>query len=261
MIDGVNVANTVDGQGNPLSGVSGNNTIYGGAGNETLYGGDGQNLVFNPLANGLTNAAGDGRAAGHNLLVAGAGKDVLYGDSTDANTLQAGAGNDTLYAGIAGDFLQAGPGTDALYGANGPDSLRIPFTPPGQAQPQYTLVGGPGANTLVIRPPATTAPASPAPPTSLTAAVTDTGATGTITVASAANIGVGALLQVDGEQMLVTAVAGTTVTLMRGVHGTAAATRTPPARRCCLCRSRPRRRPATTASISTRSPVRPTSTR
>ncbi len=153
------------GGGDALYGMSGNNTIYGGNGNETLYGGDGQNLVFNPLSNGLSDPAGDPNnpSSGSNLLIGGSGNDVMYGDSTGNNTLQAGPGNDTLFAGTGADFLEAGPGTDAMYGGGGGVTFQLPFTPIGQPQPQDTLVGGAGINTLLLRPPASGSPGTSDP--------------------------------------------------------------------------------------------------
>jgi Ca2+-binding RTX toxin-like protein len=212
------------GSGDLLFGPLGNNTLYGGNGNETLYGGDGKDLQFNPLASGLVDAAGDDLSGGNNLLVGGTGNDVIYGDSSGNNTLQAGPGNDTLYAGSGADYLQAGPGTDALYGGGGGDHFELPFTPVGQQQPPDTLVGGAGVNTLVLRPPAASTPASPVAPTQLSAAVSDTNPTDAITVQSAANISVNSVIQIDSEQMKVTAVSGTTLTVNRGFNSTAVAT-------------------------------------
>ena len=47
--------------------------------------------------------------------------------------------------------LVAGLGTDALYGSIGNDTFQLPFTPAGQTQPNDTLVGGGGADTLVLK--------------------------------------------------------------------------------------------------------------
>ncbi len=208
------------------AGTGGNSTIYGGTGAETLYGGDGQDLVVNAQGNGLVNAGGDDRnTTGNDLLIAGSGNDVLYGDSQAGhNTLQAGVGQDTLYAGIGGDVLEAGSGLDALYGGPGDDTLVLPYFPPGQQQPDI-LNGGPGANTLVIT--AAQGVASPGPGTlttsldasSTTLSVTDGAA---ITNAELNQPG-GYVVQIDNEQMLVTAVSGNTLTVQRGYNGTTAA--------------------------------------
>jgi Ca2+-binding RTX toxin-like protein len=214
------------------AGTGGNNTIYGSTGAETLYGGDGQDLVVNATNNGLIDAGGDNLSPGNNLLVGGSGNDVIYGDSNyeGHNTLQAGSGNDTLYAGNGGDVLEAGPGTDALYGGPGNDTLVLSYLPissGGQAQGQDTLDGGPGTNTLVIRP--SQSVANPGPGI-LAAPITDTTST-TITVTDGANITSaelaqpgGYVIQIDNEQMLVTAVSGNTLTVVRGYNGTTAAT-------------------------------------
>ena len=108
-------------------------------------------------------------------------------------------------------------------------TFQLPFTPVGQQQPQDTLVGGAGINTLVVCPPDTTTPANPAPPTQLSAAINDTNPTDTITVTSAANISVNTLIQVDSEEMQVTNVSGNTLTVDRGIDGTTIATHTNPA--------------------------------
>ncbi len=212
------------GGGDVLSaGSGGNSTIYGGTGAETIYGGDGQALVVNAAGNGLANAGGDDLSPGNNLLVAGSGNDVIYGDSvTGHNTLQAGAGKDSLYAGIGGDVLEAGSGVDALYGGPGDDTLVLPYFPASQQQPD-TLVGGPGANTLVIS--AMGGVAFPGPGT-LTASINATATTLTVTDGTAitsSDLAQGYVVQINNEQMLVTAVSGNTLTVQRHYNGTTAA--------------------------------------
>jgi Ca2+-binding RTX toxin-like protein len=202
-----------------IYGNGGNNTIYGGSGTETLYGGDGQNLVPNATGTGLINAAGDGLATGNNLIVAGPGPTVIYGDSTGHNTLHAGAGRDTLFAGIGGDYLAAGAGADGLYGGPGDDSFQLPFTPNGQVQD--TVVGGPGLDTIVLKPNAVDTPEK------LVNAVADTTSTTlTVTAATIADIlrtnpqGTGVVIQIDNEEMFVNSVSGGNVTVTRGYNGT-----------------------------------------
>lgn len=58
--------------------------------------------------------------------------------------------------------------------------------------------------------------------TSLTTAITTTSGPTTITVTSAAGISVNDVLQIDSEQMMVTGISGSTLTVTRGVNGTAA---------------------------------------
>ena len=209
-----------------VGGIGGNNTIYAGTGNETLAGGDGIGLVVNPQGNGLDDAAGDGRSPGNNTLIGGSGNDTLYGDSTGHNVLQAGTGNDILYAGSGGDTLVAGLGTDALYGSIGNDTFQLPFTPAGQTQPNDTLVGGGGADMLLIKAESGTGTAG----LDVTANAIPDATTTSITVSNglavAADLpasGTGLVIQIGSEQMLVTAVAGNVLTVQRGYDGTTAA--------------------------------------
>ena len=213
------------GDGDSLAGGAGNNTIYAGLGNEKLYGGDGQNLIVNPQGNGLINAAGDGLSSGSNLLIGGPGNDVLFGDSTGHNTLVAGTGADTLYAGSGGDRLDAGLANDNLYGSVGNDTFQLPFTPAGQTQPNYTLVGGGGADTLDVKAVSGTGQAG----LNITAGAVDASST-SLTVSNALPIaaamptdGSGLVIQLGNEQMLVTAVNGNVLTVQRGYGGTTAA--------------------------------------
>ena len=216
------------GNGDTLCGDSGNASIYAGAGNETLYGGDGLGLFVNSNNNGLINAAGDDLSSGSNLLVGGTGNDVMYGDSSGHNTLQAGSGNDLLYAGTAGDYLAAGPGQDTLIGGRGNDSLQLAFSPTGR--PLDSVVGGPGLNTLILEG-GTVYGTMAEGVTSLTA-VSSTSPTITVSSVLVGYIeplsGLPFAIQVDGEQMLVTAVtlganSTDTLTVTRGYNGTAAA--------------------------------------
>jgi len=205
----------------------GNNTIYAGSGNETLYGGDGLGLVFNPLANGLADAAGDFLSAGNNSLVGGSGRDVIYGDSTGNNTLVGGPGaftvgsdasltSETLYAGTGADTLQAGPGTDALYGGGGGDTFQLPFIPYGQAQPQDTIVGGAGINTLLLA----SSYLVPLPVWKGTVLYAPVSASSnSISVFNATGLAVNDVIQIDNEAMLVTAISSSspsTLTVQRG---------------------------------------------
>jgi Ca2+-binding RTX toxin-like protein len=205
------------GDGDTLAaGIGGNSTIMGGTGAETLYGGDGLNVGTGP---GQNIYIGDGQAPGNNLLIAGSGNDVIYGDSEQGNnTLQAGTGNDILWAGGVsgnGDVLEAGSGVDALHGGPGNDTLVMPYFPPGQQQPDV-LDGGLGANTLVIT--AAQGVAKPAPFIYLTgnADAPAPGTSETITVSNSAAIANGTVIQIDGEQMLVTAANVVTVAQQSG---------------------------------------------
>ena len=210
-----------------LGGIGGNNTIYAGTGNETLAGGDGLDLVVNPQGNGLLDAAGDGLSAGNNTLVGGSGNDTMYGDTTGHNVLQAGSGNDVLYAGSGGDSLMAGLGTDALYGSIGNDTFQLPFTPAGQAQPADTLVGGGGADTLVLK----AVNGTGADDLNITASTIASATTTSVTVSNGLAVAAdlpandtGLVIQIGSEQMLVTAVNGNVLTVERGYDGTTAST-------------------------------------
>jgi Ca2+-binding RTX toxin-like protein len=142
----------------PRDRSTGNATLYGGLGNDTLYGGDGRDADGSPglrrdsRTNELISAAGDGTAIGNDLLVAGPGNTVIYADTTGHNTLIGGPGRDTLYAGIGGDYLVAGTGVNALFGGPGDDIFQLSFNVNGQPNTPITLVGGPGLNTLLLKP-------------------------------------------------------------------------------------------------------------
>ena len=212
-------------------GAGGHNVIYAGTGNETLAGGDGQELDVDPAGTGLDNSAGDGASPGFNTLIGGSGNDVLYGDSasgTDAgpNLLEAGTGNDTLFAGTYGDSLIAGLGNDALYGSIGNDTFQLPFTPSGQTQPDDTLFGGGGSDTLVLKAETGTGTAG----LDVTAGAIADATTTSITVSNGLPIaadlptnGSGLVIQIGSEEMLVTAVNGNVLTVQRGYNGTTAA--------------------------------------
>ncbi|HEX4606950.1 MAG TPA: calcium-binding protein, partial [Urbifossiella sp.] len=223
------------GGGDTLAGGGGNNTLYAGTGNETLYGGDGKDstgswLTPNPLTRTLADAAGDDGSAGNNLLIGGNGNDVLFGDTRGHNTLQAGNGTDGLYAGAGGDSLIAGPGADALYGSIGNDALFLPFTPAGQAQPQDTLGGGGGTDTLVLKAQSATAAAGASVTTVATGRFTVTpAAAGMIAAEFAAAGSAPTWIRVDDEQLRVLGISGDTVTVQRGYGGTAAAPHQPEA--------------------------------
>ena len=214
------------GSGDFLAGGGGNNTLYAGTGNETLAGGDGLDLVVNPSGNGLIDSSGDAKSSGSSLLIAGPGSDTMFGDSTGHNTLQGGPGSDTLYAGSGGDALIAGPGSDALYGSVGNDTFQLPFTPPGQTQPNDTLVGGGGSDTLYVKAESGTGTAG----LNVTSdAIIDATIT-SVTVSNGSPIaadlpanGSGLVIQIGTEQMLVTKVLGNTLTVQRGYNDTTAA--------------------------------------
>ncbi len=145
---------------------------------------------------------------------------MIYGDSSGSNTLVAGPGNDKLYAGTGGDYLVAGPGTDTLVGGPGNDAFQLPFTPIGQTPPQDTIVDPVGVNYIIVKPPALIAPPNPPATTTLSADITDTNSTDTISVASTAGIVMNSIIQIDSEEMLVTNVRGKSLSVNRGYNGT-----------------------------------------
>jgi Ca2+-binding RTX toxin-like protein len=206
-------------------GIGSNNTIYAGTGTETLAGGDGLGLVVNPQGNGLINAAGDGKSAGNNTLIGGSGNDTLYGDSTGHNILQAGTGTDLLYAGSGGDTLVAGLGNDSLYGSIGNDTFQLPFTPSGQTQPNDTLVGGGGADTLLLKAESGTGTANLNVTASSIPDTTTTSVTVSNGLAVAADLPAqgGLVISIGSELMLVTAVNDNVLTVQRGYGGSTAA--------------------------------------
>jgi Ca2+-binding RTX toxin-like protein len=208
-------------------GVGGNNTIYAGTGNESLAGGDGLGLFENPGGEGLNDAAGDALSSGDNTLIGGSGDDTLYGDTnTDGhNLLQAGTGDEVLYAGAGGDTLIAGLGADALYGSIGDDTFQLPFTPAGQTQPPYTLVGGGGTDSLLLK--AETGSGSSG--LDVTASAIPDATSTEITVSNGLAVaaalpsdGSGLVVQIGVEQMLVKSVSGDVLTVQRGYDGTTA---------------------------------------
>ena len=81
------------------------------------------------------------------------------------------------------------------------------------------IVGGPGVNSLILKPDAVDAPQFIAvtSTTSTTLDVTDAAA---LAGAKASNF----VIQVDSEQMLVTKISGDTLTVVRGYNGTKSAT-------------------------------------
>ncbi len=101
----------------------------------------------------------------------------------------------------------------------------MPFTPAGQNQPDDTLVGGGGADTLAIKAESGTGTAG----LNVTANAIPDAATTTVTVSNglpvAADLpadGSGLVIQIGNEQMLVTAVTGNVLTVQRGYDGTTA---------------------------------------
>jgi Ca2+-binding RTX toxin-like protein len=140
--------------------------------------------------------------------------DVIYSDSTGTSTLIGGTGFDTLWAGTGGDYLAAGTGVDSLYGGPGNDTIQLHFLVnagsadgPTVADPD-TIVGGPGLNTIVLKPDISTSPfviqAEPAPATN-TPGIQDT-----ISVSDAIAIDPNGQtdfpITIDNETMLVTGV-------------------------------------------------------
>ena len=102
----------------------------------------------------------------------------------------------------------------------------MPFTPAGQTQPNDTLVGGGGADTLVIKAESGTGTAglnvtANAIPDATTTAVTVSN--GLAVAADLPANGSGLVIQIGSEQMLVTAVTGNVLTVQRGYGGTTAA--------------------------------------
>ncbi len=198
-------------------------TVYGGPGNETLYGGAGADdptpNAAGLAATGLRYSSGAPVSVGSSMLIAGSGNDVLYGDSSGQNTLYGGAGADILYAGNAGDYLSGGSGGGTLFGGRGADTFELPFTATGQQNVNID----PGAwqdqgqNTLVLKPDAVQSARLLV--SVLSSHITNPTSTA-ITVTNAADL-VAAnpgsfIIRIDNEQMLVTGVAGNTLTVVRG---------------------------------------------
>ncbi len=106
----------------------------------------------------------------------------------------------------------------------------MPFTPAGQTQPNDTLVGGGGDDTLVLKAETGTGTAGPnvtadaiAAPTPSAHATTLTVSNGLAVAADLPTDGSGLVIQIGSEQMLVTAVNGNVLTVERGYNGTTAA--------------------------------------
>ena len=207
------------GGGDLLCGDAGDDTIWGGAGSDTLCGGDGLGLQLG--GNGLPGAAaGDDGDTGNNLLIAGTGRQALYGDSIGQNNLRAGTGpDDTLAAGSGGDWLVAGTGSEVLCGGPGADTFDVPFTPPDQPS-LYTLQGNQGNDTLVLKAVGTAPQLAAAVPDTTSTSITVTATE--VLVANAPNQTLPFVIQIDNEQMQVTAILGQAVTVARSYNGTVA---------------------------------------
>ncbi len=162
-------------------------------------------------------------------LVVNTAIDLVVPPAAGSVTSGAGSVNDTLYAGTGGDYLDAGTGTDAIYGGPGNDSIQLQFTPISQQQPQDTIRGGGGEDMLVLDPSPVTSVATADPISTqvgaLAAAVTSTSTSISVTdpaaFSSASNV-----IQIGGEQMLVTGVnlSSGTLTVVRGYNNTTPAT-------------------------------------
>ena len=122
-----------------------------------------------------------------------------------------------MWAGSDGDYLAAGTGLDSLYGGPGNDTFQLQFGPTGQ-QPDV-IVGGPGVNSLILKPDAVDAPQLITAVTSTTSTTLDVTDAAALAGAKASNF----VIQVDSEQMLVTKISGDTLTVVRGYNGTKSA--------------------------------------
>ncbi len=117
------------------------------------------------------------------------------------------------YVAAAGGATNATKATYTFTASNGTANI---------SELKFSIVGSGVASVTVD---GITSPVVTPPTTTLTTALTDT--TGTaVVVGSAANITVGSVITIDTEQMLVTAVSGTTLTVTRGANSSTAATHT-----------------------------------
>ena len=128
-------------------GAKGAMVIYKDTVIENFLGGDGDdNVTGNDAANTLVGNGGDDildGGDGDDILDGGAGDDTLTGGDGD-DILDGGAGDDTLTGGAGDDILDGGAGGDTLTGGAGDDILD------GGAGDD-TLTGGAGADTFRYR--------------------------------------------------------------------------------------------------------------
>ncbi|WP_373526672.1 DUF4114 domain-containing protein [Nostoc sp.] len=142
-LDGDDILDASDGQGNNLlDGGSGNDRLFGNN-NDTLKGGVGKDELFaldssgfNTLEGGedndrifvvegsnnkLDGGSGDDRltvsdGSGHNTLLGGTGNDLLdVSNGTGNNSLEGNEGDDVLIGGLGSDRLFGGIGDDSLF--------------------------------------------------------------------------------------------------------------------------------------------------
>jgi hypothetical protein len=121
-------------------------TIVGTSGDDTLKGTSGRDVILGRGGNDRVLSRG-----GHDIVCGGSGKDVLRGGA-GADSLYGGAGSDRIYGGLGPDHLYGGSGHDHLNGGRGHDVLR-------DKSAKHSPVSG--------RPVAPSAPAAPAPVTTL----------------------------------------------------------------------------------------------
>jgi CSLREA domain-containing protein len=207
--------------------VSGNNANNDGGG------------IYNDGATGTTvltsvtvtnnRADNDNNGSGN-----GGGIKVVTGTVTLKNTIVAGNFNedgvtdtaDDINGAVAGSFNLIGDGTGMTGIANATNNNQV-----GVADARLDALasnGGPTQTHALL----TSGPASPAIDagsdvlTTLSADITDTTSPKTITVADTSSIpaGVGFVIRIDAEQMVVTSKTSTTLTVTRGANGTTAAT-------------------------------------
>ncbi|HTW68745.1 MAG TPA: right-handed parallel beta-helix repeat-containing protein, partial [Acetobacteraceae bacterium] len=115
------------GEGDTITGGSGDVTIWGSAGDDLIIGGSGNDVIYAGLGN-QTIFGGTGT----DLIYGGPGNDELFGDLTDTattpdtiyggtgtSTIMGNAGDDLLYGGDGRDSITGGGGDDVIYGGNG----------------------------------------------------------------------------------------------------------------------------------------------
>ncbi|MDA1095348.1 MAG: hypothetical protein O3A25_19110 [Acidobacteria bacterium] len=125
-----------------------------------------------------------------------------------ADTARTLSGTQTLVEGIANDYLlepyNSSPKWRIKLNENTAKSL-------GSGQQVFSILGSWGWDSVTVQ------------DTTLSAAITSTTAT-TCTVASAAAPSVGQTILIDSEQLYISGISSTTLTVVRGVNGTTAAT-------------------------------------
>lgn len=128
----------VDGSGNDVFGLGGNDTLRGGPGRDRLFGGRGDDLIFGSGNDHLYGGRGNDTLvasddAGLDFLYGDRGDDILIGSRFGGTLMFGGKGNDTLYGvpdPLSGEFMFGDLGDDVIY-----------------SEGQSTLVGGGGATT------------------------------------------------------------------------------------------------------------------